>query len=162
MSNMKTPRTPRYFWLSGPAALAGASCGSPPHFARFDPGGTLTPLLVTEGALKAETVAEFIKDIDIAAVPGVACSHDRIIAAARGRPLLIGFDRDIDTNPHVTRAVTRLLHLRQRDRRRLHYDKGVGIIIWDDRADGIDDALLAGLPILRVTVDEWTQTLGTS
>lgn len=160
MSRKTAPRGRRYFWLSGPARLGGASCGTPPHFARFGSGPTPKPLLVTEGALKAESIVGSIKDLDIVAVPGVACSHDRIIAAARGRLLLIGFDRDMDVNPHVARAVTGLLRLRRRDQRRDSCDNGVGILMWDDRAKGIDDAILAGLPIHSVSVEEWTRLTG--
>lgn len=160
MSRKNVPRGRHYFWLSGPARLAGASCGTPPHFARFGLGSTLKPLLVTEGALKAESIVGSIEDFDIVAVPGVACSHDRIIAAARGRHLLIGFDRDMDVNPHVARAVSGLLRLRRRDQRRDGCNKGVGVLVWNDRAKGIDDAILGGLPIRSVSVDEWTRMTG--
>ncbi|MGH8552948.1 MAG: hypothetical protein ACRERS_06590, partial [Methylococcales bacterium] len=94
MAPAEEEKRTRYMWLSAPKNAGGISCGTHLHFARFDPNLYERPILITEGALKAETFCEFQDSVDVIASSGVSCSHDKIISVTRFRPMLIGFDRD--------------------------------------------------------------------
>ena len=162
MGVVATRKHPRYLWLSTPEKAGGCSCGTPLHFARYHPNCFETPLLVTEGALKAETVRKFEKDLDIIGSGGVSCSHDKIILAARFRHLFLAYDHDWARNPHVARSIARLLYCRILDEQNRHYSRTVKILFWNSRAKGIDDALLGNAPISQLTVFEWLDALTTA
>jgi hypothetical protein len=154
---------PRYVWLSSPEKPNGGGCGTPLHFARYDLDCLNKPLLVTEGALKGETVKAFAKGVDIIASAGVTCSHDQIISAARFRSLLIGFDADKTDNRHVARALASLLCLRLLDQEKYRYGCSVRILMWATgvkrAVNGIDDAFLQNIPISQVAPLEWFDAL---
>src|SRR5438045_8144245 len=71
----------RYVWLSTPDKTNGAGCGSPLHFASYDYASLNTPILITEGALKAETVRVYKTRCNVLANAGITCSHEKIVAA---------------------------------------------------------------------------------
>lgn len=162
MGSVAARNSPRYLWLSNPEKAGGSSSGTPLHFARYHPNCIDTPLLVTEGALKAETVRSFEKDLDIIGSGGVSCSHDKIIVAARFRQLVLAFDQDWAHNPHVARSIARLLFCRILDEQNRHYKQTVKILFWTNRAKGIDDAILCNAPISQLTIAEWLDALTTT
>lgn len=143
-----------YFWLSSSKEETGCSPGAPLHHAT--PGVRLnTPVLVTEGALKAATVHTFLTDRYIVGNSGVATAHQEIVKTARKKDLEIAFDADCFTNPHVARALASLIALRTREQRFLSYDHTTRIITWDKRYKGIDDALIAGASFKYLEVSDW-------
>lgn len=151
-------RSGNYLWLSSSKERMGCGPGSPLH--HVDPGSRLdTPVLVTEGALKAATAQMFLTDRYVVGNSGVATAHHDIVETARGRPLEIAFDNDSFTNPHVARALSTLVRLRLSDQTSFAYDENVRIVTWDTRIKGLDDALLTGTPLKRLTVAEWLKYL---
>jgi hypothetical protein len=151
-------RSGRYIWLSSSNKRTGCGSGAPLHHAR--PRSTSNePVLVTEGALKAATAQRFLIDRYVVGNSGVATSHREIIGTARGRPLEIAFDLDSFTNPHVARALAALVRLRYSDQASFGYGDGVRIVVWDGPIKGIDEALLAQVPLLHLSVTEWLKRL---
>jgi hypothetical protein len=55
-------------------------------------------VLITEGALKADTVVRFRPNARVIATSGVTCSHSELVKAARPYTALIAFDADYSTN----------------------------------------------------------------
>ncbi len=94
----------RYCWLSSPQERHGTSSGTPIHFTfvkdELAPGETV---LITEGALKADTVVRLRPNARVIATSGVTCSHSELVKAARPYSALIAFDADYKTNPAVCR-----------------------------------------------------------
>lgn len=155
-------QNPRYVWLSTPRKSSGGiSSGSPLHFAGsgWSPFSPDKPIIVTEGALKAETALKFKSGFNVIASGGVTSAHVEIIAAARRRPLFIAYDNDFRENRHVARAVARLLGLRLDDSEKYNYNPQVKILAWDTGVKGFDDALLQGISIAEQTPGEWLQSL---
>lgn len=150
----------RYVWLSAPDKTNGMSCGSPLHFAAYDAASFKKPVLITEGALKAETVRKFKTDWNVLASAGVTCSHEEIAVAVRFRPSFIAFDADCYENPHVSRAVARLINLLLLSSVKLKFQSEVKILTWKPIVKGIDDAFLNRLPIMCQSPDEWLKSLG--
>ncbi|MGD9630601.1 MAG: hypothetical protein AB7V18_15290 [Pyrinomonadaceae bacterium] len=148
----------KYFWFSSAGKLGGSSPGSPLHYAAASLS-TLRPILVTEGPLKADIAKAFFADHDIAASAGVSCSHDEIVDAARSRQLDIAFDMDSFTNPHVAGAMARLIGRRLTDQITHGYQDALRILVWDKRANGLDEALIQGRSINSVTPNDWFQRL---
>lgn len=149
----------RYAWLSMPDKSDGLSSGSPLHFAGFGQTFPETAILVTEGALKAETVKVFKPDLCVLASGGVTCSHEQIIAAARFRPFILGFDNDYAENIHVTRAIAKLVLSRFEDSHEFEYDFNLSVLTWNDEARGIDDALLQKSQIRKISLFDWFESL---
>lgn len=150
-----------YVWLSSASKPGGCGPGSPLH--HVTPGSfSNKSVLVTEGALKAATAQNFLRDIYVIGNSGVACSHREIIETARHKKLEIAFDIDNLTNPHVAGALAGLIRLRCEDQASLAYDDEVMIIAWDCSLKGIDEALLAGYQLKSMSVDEWLHRLSPS
>lgn len=148
----------RYVWLSIPDKSGGLSSGSPLHFATKPLFGK--PFLITEGALKAETVKVFKPGLNIIAAAGVSCSHEQIISSARFYPVILAFDKDSAENKHVARAVANLILNRFNDSRYYGYNFDLCVLYWDDDTFcGIDDALLQKLKIRKISVFEWLESL---
>jgi hypothetical protein len=151
-------RSGNYVWLSSAKERLGSSPGSPLHHAssgeRLD-----MPVLVTEGALKAATVHKFLTDRYVVGNSGVATAHQKIVETARQRRLEIAFDNDSFTNPHVARAMAALIRLRHSDQNSIACNEAVRIVTWDRSLKGIDEALLAGVPLQHLTVAEWLKCL---
>ena len=107
----------KYAWLSTPDKNSGLSCGSPLHFPRGFKDNYISsnPILVTEGALKAQTIQTLYPEADVIANGGVTCSHSEIIINSRFRPLYIGFDADFRHNQCVARAFANLTSVRHKN-----------------------------------------------
>jgi hypothetical protein len=151
----------RYLWFSVPRESGGVSSGSPLHFAcdfstRKNHG---KPLLVTEGALKAQSVQNLLPEFRVIGNGGVTCSHLEIVSSARFAPLIIGFDIDYLDNQHIARAIARLIALRFYDSERFGYPANVKILWWNTVVNGLDEALLTGIPVSSLGVSEWLSTL---
>lgn len=159
MCQKSTAYSVRYVWLSTPDKSNCLSCGSPIHFVSYDPLAFQKPILVTEGALKAETAQIFMKDFDVLASAGVTCSHDEIAQAVRYRPLFLAFDSDYYENIHVARAFARLIKL-VHSSKKIVFQNQVKILSWNAQIKGIDDALLQNALVTPQTVFEWFNSLG--
>ena len=111
-----SPSEKKYRWLACPFESRGTSSGTPIHFtfkpATVPPGQTV---IITEGALKAETLVSLRPKARVIATSGVSCSHPEIIDAARAYNALIAFDADYQTNPAVARQLARLIAAREQD-----------------------------------------------
>jgi len=113
-----------------------------PHFAGVGQPFFDKPVLITEGALKAETVKVFKPDLNVIASGGVSCSDEQLISVSRFYPVLIAFDKDFAENRHLARAMAKLIVSRFNDSRNYNYDFNLNILSWDGAAGGIDDALV--------------------
>lgn len=149
----------RYVWLSTPDKSGDISCGSPLHFASYDASSFDKPILITEGALKAETALIFNKDFNVLASAGVTCSHDEITAAvSRFRSIFIAFDSDYYENHYVARALAKLLSSLFALQKADFYNR-IKILTWNRKYKGIDEALLKNIPISRQTIFEWYKSI---
>ena len=149
----------KYRWLASPLERRGTSSGTPIHFT-FAPetlraGETV---VITEGALKAETLISFRPKARVIATAGVSCSHDQIIEAARPYNLLIAFDADHRTNSAVCRQLARLIVQRDKDSKKRRLSTATKIIVWNG-PKGIDDAVRANIGLSALTVSEWYANL---
>lgn len=151
----------RYVWLSVADKLGGTSCGSPLHFASYRPQKN-KPILITEGALKAETVQKFRTGCDVVANAGANCSHEEIVAASRFRPLYIAFDADFYENTHIARSIARLLNSMFEESIAMKFNPRIYVLTWNLKIKGIDDALLQNFSIIPVTPSGWISSLSES
>src|ERR1051325_1814846 len=149
----------RYCWLASPLERHGTSSGTPIHFTflkqKLPPGETV---LITEGALKADTVVRFKSNARVIATSGVTCSHNELVNAARPYNTLIAFDADYRTNPAVCRQLARLIVHRLNDSREQQLRSTTNVLCWDG-PKGIDDAVRANVRLRSLTVSEWYATL---
>ena len=157
MGNLQT--SVRYVWLSIPDKSDGLSCGSPLHFAAYRIPLAGKPILITEGALKAETVKNFKPNINVIAGGGVNCFHEQIISSTRNCPVILGFDSDSAVNSHVARAIAKLIVSRLVDSLKYKYCFDLNILTWHKSLKGIDDALLQNSHICQITPAQWFKTL---
>lgn len=131
----------RYCWLSSPLERHGTSSGTPIHFTfvkqKLPPGETV---LITEGALKADTVVRFRPNARVIATSGVTCSHSELVQAARPYTALIAFDADYRTNPAVCRQLASLIVQRLNDSREQQLPSTTNVLCWNG-PKGIDDAV---------------------
>lgn len=149
----------KYLWLSSPLERNGTSSGTPIHFTFST--GTLLPgqtVIITEGALKAETVLSLRPKARVIAMSGVSCSHAEIVEAARSYNALIAFDADYKTNPAVARQLARLIAAREQDVAAHHLETTTRIVTWE-RYKGIDEALLANCTLEIMTILQWYSAL---
>src|SRR5215831_18947004 len=152
----------KYRWLSSPKDSCGASSGTPIHFT-FDPN-SLAPgsdVVLTEGGLKANTVASLRPSAHLIATSGVSCSHDLLVAAARPYNVLIGFDSDYLTNPAVCAQLASLIAARELDLQLHSSDvdhRTTQLLSWDGQK-GIDDAVKHKTAIKVISIDEWFASL---
>ena len=149
----------RYCWLSSPQERFGTSSGTPIHFTfvkeKLPPGETV---LITEGALKADTVVRFRPNARVIAASGVTCSHSELVKAARPYTALIAFDADYRTNPAVCRQLARLIVQRLNDSREQQSHSTTNVLCWSG-PKGIDDAVRANVRLSSLTISEWYATL---
>jgi len=149
----------RYCWLSSPKERHGTSSGTPIHFTfvkeKLPPGETV---LITEGALKADTVVRFRPNARVIATAGVTCSHSELVEAARPYTALIAFDADYRTNPAVCRQLARLIVHRLNDCREQQLRSATNVLCWNG-PKGIDDAVRANVRLSSLTISEWYATL---
>lgn len=155
-----------YIWLSTAEDCLdreplGTSSGSPIHWTAF-PGETISckdlPILVTEGALKAEAFVRLRPPMRAIATAGVGVAHAEIVRALRGCDAIIGFDSDHRENAQVCRQLARLIAEREQDALVTGQKNNTSIVIWDG-AKGIDDAVRANLRLRVLGIAEWSQTL---
>jgi Domain of unknown function (DUF3854) len=153
------PGEKKYRWLACPFESRGTSSGTPIHFtfkpADLPPGRTV---IITEGALKAETLVSLRPRARVIASSGVSCSHAEIIDSARAYNALIAFDADYRTNPAVARQLARLIAAMEQDIAAHNLKTTTRIVTWE-RHKGIDDAVLANVPIETMNIFEWISTL---
>jgi hypothetical protein len=150
----------RYRWLASPLERNGCSSGTPIHFtfnsSTLFPGKTV---LITEGALKAETLVSLRPQVRAIATSGVSCSHGEIVEAARTYNALIAFDSDHKTNPAVCRQLARLIAAREQDAVSYNLSTTTGIVSWEGYK-GIDDAAKAANVIFTMlSIPEWFANL---
>ncbi len=149
----------RYCWLSSPQERFGTSSGTPIHFTfvkqKLPPGETV---IITEGALKADTVVRFRPNARVIATSGVTCSHGELVKAARAYSALIAFDADYRTNPAVCRQLARLIVQRLNDSREQQLRSTTKVLCWNG-PKGIDDAVRANVRLRSLTISEWYATL---
>ena len=103
---------PKYFWLSSADKPRGASSGAPAHFAKPLRTGITGEVVITEGALKAEIIAEHTPHA-VVGLPGVgAFTLDFGERLKKALPFLqhavIAFDMDWQVKPGVRRQLERL------------------------------------------------------
>ena len=149
----------KYRWLSSRLERNGTSSGTPIHFTFST--GTLPPgqtVIITEGALKAETVLSLRPKARVIATSGVSCSHAEIVEAARSYNALIAFDADYKTNPAVARQLARLIATREQDIAAHHLETNTRVVTWE-RYKGIDEALLANCTLEVMTILQWYSAL---
>lgn len=151
----------RYCWLSSAGELRGVGTGDPIHFTFVKRGcSAAKPLLITEGGLKAEAFVSLRPGNLVIATSGVSNSRDELIAATRGRDLLIGFDIDHRSNPSVCGQLAALIAERARDAdANRNTSVKTKIVIWEGDAKGIDDAARAGINLRMINVADWPRTL---
>lgn len=149
----------RYCWLSSPQERHGTSSGTPIHFTfvkqKLPPDETV---LITEGALKADTVVRFRPNAHVIATSGVTCSHSELVKAARPYTALIAFDADYRTNPAVCRQLARLIVQRLDDSKEQQLRSTTNVLCWNG-PKGIDDAVRANVRLRSLTISEWYATL---
>ena len=150
----------RYRWLASPLERRGCSSGTPIHFT-FNPsalpGGKT--VVITEGALKAETLVSLRPRVRAIATSGVSCSHTEIVEEARTYNALIAFDSDHKTNPAVCRQLARLIAAREQDAASRNLSTTTRIVYWEGYK-GIDDAAKAPkVTFTTISIPEWYSTL---
>ncbi len=147
----------RYLWLSVPKNNS-AGCGTPIHFPGWKEFGKSTdtkPILVTEGAIKADIVNKLLPKYFAIANSGIGCAQNLIVNISRGRSMMIAFDSDYHQNPSVIRQLARFLHLRFADNRTNNSHFPTEILYWNAKHKGIDDALLNASEIIELTLPQW-------
>jgi len=155
-----------YHWLSTAEDCRdkephGTSSGSPVHWTAL-PVETVScedlPVLVTEGALKAEVFVRLRPPMRAVATAGVGVAHAEIVRALRGCDAVIGFDSDHRENVQVCRQLAKLIAEREQDTL-LHGQKNfTSVVVWEG-AKGIDEAVLANLRLRVISIGEWFESL---
>lgn len=153
----------RYLWLSLPS-MQSAGSGAPIHYANWKNFGSdcLTrPVLITEGALKADVVAKFCSQFFTVANSGVGCAHDLIARITHGKKVCFAFDNDYHENPAVIRHLAKLILLISDFDDLNSFTKNIVILKWERKFKGIDDALLNAAKIVEEPLSEWIWNLTT-
>jgi hypothetical protein len=128
---------PRYLLVSSGDLCGGACSGAPPHFAR--PWQVEEALLITEGALKAEVIAEDLQR-PVCGLVAVGTFTDRFGWQLRDKfPRLrhAGIAYDQETNEATARQKERLAKALE--------DAGLGVTVWEwpkEQGKGLDDYLI--------------------
>ena len=151
------PDKKRYLWLSLPK-MNSAGTGTPLHFENWKTFGQMKsdqPILITEGALKADVVTKFCPHFFAIANSGVGCAHALIVNVSRGKPVYLAFDNDYHDKPAVARQLARLLKLRLYDNHNNGFNAETKILVWMQSEKGIDDALAKNEKICGIEVTDW-------
>lgn len=147
----------RYCWLSSAGMPYGIGSGSPLHFTfRLSDFADGEPIVIVEGALKADALFALRSDLHIVATAGVSANHEALIELTRGRLVLIAFDQDYHTNAAVCLRLAALIAGRWRTEGTLATTRVAG---WDGSAKGIDDAVLRKFPITSISIHRWFSQL---
>ncbi|MGQ9533045.1 MAG: DUF3854 domain-containing protein [Desulfotomaculales bacterium] len=138
----------KYVYVSS-KTHGGPGPGAPVHIPIFD-GSIGDTVRVTEGELKAD-VTTVLSGVLTISIPGVSCWRAAIpvLKALSAKRVLLAFDADWQTNPHVKRALHRAAEALVRE------GFEVRVETWSlEQAKGIDDLLAAGgkPKVLRATV----------
>ncbi|CAN5759461.1 hypothetical protein BH20ACI4_BH20ACI4_20750 [soil metagenome] len=162
----------RYHWLSVPRLIS-RSANVTLHFAGWrdnisgnEPKTEDTipskTILITERAIKADAVRSFQnakpilgKIISPVGNSGIGAAHGEIIHYCRNKEILLAFDQDFQTNAKVEQAIKKLLLLFEKSK---EPPKDLKILVWNQEANGIDEALQSGVEISALTATEWHQT----
>jgi hypothetical protein len=159
-SDPETGKGRRYCWLSSASERNGIGTSDPVHFtfiANKCPANT--PLLITEGALKAEAFVSLRPNHFAIATSGVGNSHAALISASGDRDVLIAFDSDHRWNPTVCGQLASLIAERFQHAASQPLTNSAKIVVWDGQAKGIDDAVLQGIRLNSLTIPQWLTTL---
>ncbi len=146
---------------SGPASVTrvrGLTLGLFGSFGFITISAAGNKVVITEGALKAETFVRFVPKARVIATTGVSCSHSEIIEAARPYNALIAFDADHRTNPAVCRQLARLIFHRAEDSLKHGLSTTTKIVFWKG-PKGIDEAAQKNIQFTSLTIPEWYATL---
>lgn len=141
----------RYIWFSSNGRSAGASSGAPIHFAKPDLVRLTGNAFITEGALKADVIAE-VEQSAVIGLPGVLSFNSETLSQQLNdslpelKTLIIVFDSDWREKKEVKKALFRLIaSLRQ---------SGITLTVRDwgsEAGKGYDDFLTKRE---RATTDE--------
>jgi hypothetical protein len=129
----------KYRWLSSPSDAIGCGPGLCIHVPLHNEL-SLDVVRVTEGPLKAD-IATVLSGILTLGLPGVGAWKLAVPTLRRLKPkrVLVAFDVDARTNPHVARPLARITNTL------LEEGYEVAIELWPSSAGkGIDDVLAAG------------------
>lgn len=139
---------PRYLLVSTSDMVSGASSGAPPHFAR--PWQVRDALLITEGALKAEVIAEDLQQ-PVCGLVAVGCFTDRFGWQLRTwfpklQRTAIAYDQE--DNEATARQKERLIKALE--------DAGLEVEVFEwpaEEGKGLDDYLIARRRRLTITTN---------
>ena len=136
------PSAGKYLWLSS-ARQGGASPGAPCHVPVWT--GPVGAVRVTEGPLKADVATRLSGRLTLG-VPGVTAVRSAVPAlrALGARSVVLAWDSDASSNPHVGRSLQRAVEIMREE------GFGVALETWAPEHKGIDDALAAGAHIETV------------
>jgi hypothetical protein len=131
----------KYIWLSSKDKPHGASPGAPPHFANVEAARASGEIIVSEGALKSDVIAELTGQ-GVCGIAGVSTFGDDFAAKLRLaipelRHVHIAYDSDLWQSPQVFAALERLAA--QLTRANL----SVRVRTWSEEFKGLDDYLVA-------------------
>jgi DNA primase len=132
---------PKYIWFSSKGRLRGTSSGSPAHHALPHLGDLLGKLIVTEGPLKCDIIAERLH-VGVIGLAGIASFGAAFGANLRGdfpavRRVLIAPDSDFRENQAVATSTVRLGACLERA------GFAVSVMTWaPEFGKGLDDLLL--------------------
>lgn len=155
-----------YHWLSTSEVWLdrepkGVSSGSPIHWtfleSELDESDKL-PVLITEGALKAEVFVRLRPPMRAVATAGVGVGHAEIVRALRGRYALLGFDIDHRHNEQVCRQLGKLIAEREQDAHLTGHQTSTSVVVWDG-AKGIDEAVRQNARLHVIGIKGWYVTL---
>jgi DNA primase len=139
----------KYLWLSTNAETEddrgrqkypqGATSGTPTHFTNRAAMWDADELLVTEGVLKADVIAA-LTGLPVVGVAGTHCTRGLAARLRSNIPRLarvvVAFDKDVLTKPHVALGLERLITQLEGEHFR------VRVRMWPGEAKGFDDYLL--------------------
>jgi hypothetical protein len=108
-------KKPKYFWFSTPPEdfKEGTSSGSPLHFTAPDLAIRSGEIIITEGALKADTITIFMDEPCVALAGVTTANFDKLPAELEKavpnlRKVKIAYDADFLENDHVKKAIIKL------------------------------------------------------
>lgn len=129
----------KYVWLSSYGLKYGCSPGTPAHLSLSSDTNITDPVLITEGALKADVISHLLK-VAVIGVPGVNSWFGAIKILARLLPqnVCVAFDEDQFTNEAVERCVSAINDRLCRERFKVSEAR------WAKGFKGFDDYLAAG------------------
>ncbi len=132
----------KYIWLSSKDKPHGASPGAPPHFANVEAARASGEIIVSEGALKSDVIAELTGQ-GVCGIAGVTNFTETFGADLRRalpelKRAVVAFDADFRTNENVRRGLDRLIRNLQSSGLK------VSVRVWQSAlGKGFDDALVA-------------------